>query len=280
MRSDELDRLCSMRNSAVLGLALGILAASLGPTVGEPPNSEDLSQTDVSATPSFPPPILPREKWGAKSALPGMQKQSVMGIILHHTGVRKNPNLSIEAKMRGLQNFSQHIGKVSETKTKPVWPDVPYHYYIDAHGRIAQGRDAHFAGDTNTNYETNGYIQVVVEGDFEKEAPEPAQLTALRNLLVLLLLSWDFPPEAISVHKDHAPTDCPGSNLMAELPALRAAVAEQREQIVNDPKMAVEICAQKLAQGAPSSDCRSSKAMPKRRTPAPSPKSSRPLKSR
>jgi hypothetical protein len=93
-------------------------------------------------------------------------------------------------------------------------------------GRIAEGRDIIFAGDTNTKYDTSGYIQIVIEGDFEKESPDPAQLVALRELLVWLLVSWKIPNDAISTHKDHAPTDCPGKNFLTLLPARRGSAGE------------------------------------------------------
>jgi hypothetical protein len=191
------------------------------------------SDTPDARAARLAPAMVARASWQANAALPGMKAQAISGIILHHTGVRKNPKISVESKMRGLQSFSQRPGQVSSTHAKPAWPDVPYHYYVDVGGRTAEGRDVHFAGDTNTNYDTLGYIQVVVEGDFEKEAPEPAQLAALRDLLVWLTVAWSIPMQRISVHMDHASTDCPGRNFMTALPSLLSQVAEQRAKAIN-----------------------------------------------
>jgi N-acetylmuramoyl-L-alanine amidase-like protein len=179
----------------------------------------------LKADPALQPPvILSRQEWGAKAALPGMTAQKVTGVVVHHTGVLKNSAISLERKMRGLQNFSQNPGEVSPGHLKPSWPDVPYHFYVDSTGRIAEGRDLNFAGDTNTHYDTSGFIQVVLEGDFEKERPTPEQILALRDLLAWLIASRKLTAEAIRVHKDYAETDCPGKNLMPLLPGIIADV--------------------------------------------------------
>jgi hypothetical protein len=225
------ERLRIMKRSVLaFGLLLTVLTCNLCATAGEPEPQWKGRFTGPSSTSPLSLAIVTREQWGAKPALPGMKPQNVAGIILHHTGLPKKPALSLEDKLRGLQNFSQRPGKVSATKSKPARPDVPYHFYIDAKGGIAEGRDVRFAGDTNTNYDTTGYIQVVVEGDFEKETPEPAQLTAVRELLKLLLAAWNLSVERISVHKNHARTDCPGRNFMTALPSVLNEVANQLQQ--------------------------------------------------
>jgi hypothetical protein len=180
------------------------------------------------------PPMLSRERWQAKAPLSGMKPQRPVSIIVHHTGVAQNAKIDLPTKMRNLQSFSQHPGQVSPKRTKPAWPDVPYHFYIDMTGKIAEGRDVGFAGDTNTGYNTVGHIQVVVEGDFEREKPAPAQLAALKNVLVWLALSWNIPIGKISTHKDHAQTTCPGRNLLSLLPELFSAAGDQRRKFVSD----------------------------------------------
>ena len=175
----------------------------------------------------FAPAVVSREQWKARPALPGMKPQRPAGIIVHHTAVAMNPKHPLETKLRNLQSFSQ---RASKEQRRGSWGDVPYHYYIDMTGRIGEGRDVRFAGDSNTHYDTGGFIQVVLEGDFEKEQPAPAQLVALQKLLASLSLAWNVPVQKITVHKNHASTTCPGRNLMALLPRVMAATTQERQR--------------------------------------------------
>ena len=172
------------------------------------------------------PPIVPRSAWGAKPAnTEMMQRQTPREIVIHHTAARQQPKLSLERKLRGLQGFSLNPGTVNG-RPKAAWGDMPYHFYIDAAGRIGEGRDVRYAGDTNTRYATANRIQVVVEGHFDKEQPSPGQLEALDRLVVWLARKYRVPAAKISGHNDHVSTDCPGKSLKSYLPALRAKVAE------------------------------------------------------
>jgi hypothetical protein len=210
---------------------------SSGPATERPGTQAKSIGTLVDDLSPLVPAILDRGGWKAKPALPGMKEQKPLAIILHHTGVRQNPDVALDAKLRGLQSFSQRPGHVSPTRTKPAWPDVPYHYYVDYAGRIAEGREVQYAGDTNTGYDTTSYVQVVVEGEFEQETPAPEQISSLRKILVWLMLAWNVPLEKISIHKDHAPTTCPGRNFVAMLPEVLALVAADRDKAIS------EICA-------------------------------------
>lgn len=169
--------------------------------------------------------IMSRTTWKAK--VPDaklMKQQEPRSIVIHHTSVRQQPNVSLERKMQGLQSFSRVPGKVGNNP-KPAWGDVPYHFYVDARGRVAEGRDVNFAGDSNTKYDLKDRIQVVLEGDFEREEPSAQQLAALQELLTMLSAKYKISPQRITGHNDHAATDCPGKNLKRHFQNLRKGIA-------------------------------------------------------
>lgn len=171
------------------------------------------------------PAIVSREQWGAKAHLPGAKPHIIKQLTIHHTGVKSNPARSLEDKLRGLQAFSQREDKLENGKTKPAWPDIPYHYYISIDGRIGEGREWFFAGDTNTEYDPSGHLLIVVEGEFGQEQPSKAELESLTALTTYCCWKFRLTSEQIASHKDYSKeTDCPGESLYALLPALRAHV--------------------------------------------------------
>jgi hypothetical protein len=195
--------------------AAGLAAAALGAAT-----SLALAQSGAA------PEIVPRSAWGAMPARTEMMKpQTPREIVIHHTSVKQQPKLSLERKLRGLQGFSQNPGTVNG-RPKVAWGDMPYHFYIDSAGRIGEGRDVDYAGDTNTKYSTANRIQIVLEGHFDKQEPSPAQLQSLDRLVVWLVRKYRVPAGKISGHNDHVSTDCPGKHLKSYLPTLREKVAK------------------------------------------------------
>jgi hypothetical protein len=206
MRSGGLQRCCGV------GLALVLAALATG--------SLALAQDGAA------PEIVPRSAWGAKPAKTDMMTpQTPREIVIHHTSVKQQPKVSLERKLRGLQGFSQNPGTVNG-RPKVAWGDTPYHFYIDSAGRIGEGRDVAYAGDTNTKYSTANRIQIVLEGHFDKEEPSPAQLASLDKLVVWLARKYRVSASKISGHNDHVSTDCPGKHLKSYLPMLREKVAK------------------------------------------------------
>ena len=176
------------------------------------------------------PNILSRPGWGASNSIKEMKEHTPHHITIHHTGSPQK-DTSIEKKMQNLQNFSQKPGRLASGRHKPAWPDVPYHYFIAIDGRIAEGRDIKYVGDTNTDYDPTGHILVVLEGNFEIDAPSLKQLDSLYELAYWLADYWKIRASEIKGHNDYASTACPGKSLKSLLPAVRQRIEEAMQAI-------------------------------------------------
>lgn len=175
--------------------------------------------------------ILSRSGWGANPPTLEMPANAALRLTVHHTATRTNPGRPLATKLKSLQAFSQSQAKLADGRSKPAWADVPYHFYIGADGGIAEGREVRFVGDTNTNYNPYGHVSVVVEGNFEVEQPSPLQIAALEQLLVHLALTYGLDADSIDSHRTFAATACPGKNLLALMPDIKADVARRLQQL-------------------------------------------------
>lgn len=209
-------------------LSLVYLAVGLVPLMVWLPDGRGESLLD-----RVKPDIVTRQHWGAKEPAFAMSPHLPRFITVHHTAVRQQPKVSVVQKMRNLQTFSQTEAHLPTGRRKPEWADVPYHFYIDCAGRIAEGRNMDYAGDTNTPYNPTGHIQVVLEGNFEAEEPSHQQLRSLEQLALWLALMRDIGVSDIKGHKDYVATACPGKNVHAKLPELRKWVADKARKLMD-----------------------------------------------
>ena len=173
---------------------------------------------------------MTRAEWGAKPPIMAMRDNVPDRLTVHHTATRQNRKHSLASKLTNLQAFSQKDSKLADGRLKKAWADVPYHYYVDVGGAVAEGREERFVGDTNTNYDPAGHIAIVVEGNFEVEQPTPAQIEALEELLTELARRYAIPAERISYHRAFAQTACPGKNMIARMAEIQAEVVRRLAQ--------------------------------------------------
>jgi hypothetical protein len=150
--------------------------------------------------------IVSVSAWGGTPADPAMvRKQTITHITLHHQGEPFPQGKDPVQYLRNLQTWSRN--------TKH-WADIPYHYIIDLDGRIYEGRDINYAGDTNTEYDPTGHALIEVVGNFEEVEPNQKQLDAVVDLMAMLAAKYHVPVERIASHRDFsAQTVCPGANL-------------------------------------------------------------------
>jgi hypothetical protein len=172
------------------------------------------------------PAIVSRSEWNAKEPAHEMKPQKPKRILVHHTGSKKHLGASILKKMANLQRFSQAKEKLADGRTKLAWADVPYHFYVDAEGKIAEGRAITAEGDTNTKYDPSGYVQVVLEGNFEIEEPSDAQIKSLKALTLWLSGRYAIDSEDVSYHQAVAQTACPGKNLIDRMKDVKSVVTD------------------------------------------------------
>jgi len=156
-------------------------------------------------------------------------------LTVHYTGVEKRSKQTIEQKLRILFDYSvKEVSLEAPTPAKDVtieaaknpakpppprnkkpikkkkpWGDIPYHYYLDLDGKVAEARDPAYQPDSNTKYNRDGHITIVVEGNAADGITEKQKMK-LFSLMKLLQTTHQIPLSRVGAHKDFAATDCPG----------------------------------------------------------------------
>ena len=146
-------------------------------------------------------------------------------VTLHHTGSAQPlmPHENPVDKLRGLQSWGA---------AERNWWDVPYHYLLDLDGRIYQGRDHRYMGETNTTYDPAGHFLISMIGNYERQEPSPQQLGAIADMMAWAIRSNGLSLDRIGGHYHYANTGCPGQHLRKYLEdgTLRRMVAERLDR--------------------------------------------------
>ncbi len=172
------------------------------------------------------PKIVSRAEWGAAPPVIDLVPHRIRFITIHHAGVARKTEPAFFTRLRNLQSWSQRDDQLAGGQKKPMWSDIPYHYYIDWDGTTAECREIVFPGDTNTTYDVWGHALVCLEGSLSSDAYTKEQKQATYDLVAWLAWRYRVPAENIKGHRDYAPgeTDCPGDAAYASLPELREHV--------------------------------------------------------
>lgn len=164
--------------------------------------------------------MISREQWGARPANGAFEEHTIERITIHHSddsGTTTGPAL-----YRIWQGWHQHLG----------WPDVAYHFIIGRDGQVYEGRPHQAAGDTATEYDPNGHLLIVVEGDYDEAKPSQEQLESLAQMVAWASLRFDVPVATISGHRDHAATTCPGGHLYEKIED--GSIAARADAIIDE----------------------------------------------
>jgi hypothetical protein len=176
---------------------------------------------EVATVASLPPVVAASETAGGANMRLRIPHR-ITHVTLHHTGDAQplRPQDDPAAKLRGLQSWGA---------SDRNWWDVPYHYLLDLEGRIYEGRDFHFMGETNTAYDPGGHFLISVIGNYERQEATPAQLASIADMMAWAIREFDLPLDRIGGHYNYANTGCPGQHLKKYLEdgTLRRMVSER-----------------------------------------------------
>jgi hypothetical protein len=177
----------------------------------------DLDTIPVPARP-YAIDVVSREEWGAAPWRGTFTTHEINQITIHHAG--DLVGVTGPAQFRGWQDWHFHLG----------WPDIAYHFIVGQDGRVYEGRPYTAVGDTATSYDPTGHLLLVVEGNFDEDTPSDEQLEMLAQMIAWGSIQFDVPVDAITGHRDHAATTCPGDALYAKIQD--GTLSSRAEQII------------------------------------------------
>lgn len=140
-------------------------------------------------------------------------------VTVHHDGLDE---LFWSTKARDTATRIEHyrVGHLGRG-----WADIGYHLVIDRGGVLWQGRAVRWQG-AHVQYHNEGNIGVLVIGNFDRQSPTVAQLTALRRVLVDLRTTYHIRRGEVYTHKEwkDAQTACPGRTLQPKVEQIRRVI--------------------------------------------------------
>jgi hypothetical protein len=134
-------------------------------------------------------------------------------LTIHHTGLYVNTSTARNSVARDMQGvLAAHV--------RLRYGDIGYHFAVDYSGCVWEGRSlahqgAHVSGANEHN------IGVVLLGNFERQRPAQAQMSALRSLVSALTQRYGISSRRIYGHRDLGATACPGRYLYPGVTNLR-----------------------------------------------------------
>lgn len=177
-------------------------------------------------------PIMSRAGWGADARRGSNTEQTPYRVTVHHTeGHRAVGEADAKATTKGTQWYHM-VGRGLEGKEN--FDDIGYHFLIAGDGRVIEGRHAEYLG-AHAGGANDGNIGISMMGNFNKIKPSNAQIESLTRLVTYLSIKYHKDPSTVGFlepHKHYTLTDCPGSNMMRILDALRHKIDKENELIV------------------------------------------------
>ncbi len=220
----------SGRSAEVSNVRLTALDGTKGPDPTKPSLAARIFGKAAVARPAGPR-VFSRAEWGSPEATSSPrwepEYRPLTRVIVHHTAAAVNPSNSAAA-VRAIWDYHANTNG---------WGDIGYNYLVDLNGNIFQGRyyDQTYAQQTNqevvaghalsNNYGTTG---IATLGNFTDQGVSNAMVHSVGHMAGYKAMTHNFNPGAGSNlvgHRDVGQTNCPGNNMYANLPTVRAVAS-------------------------------------------------------
>lgn len=174
-------------------------------TIAPTTTTSSTTTTTTTVPPGNPVQIICRDAWGAVPPTGEFILHEIERITVHHTGALIEDNALSPGFTRRHQRYHQgeELG----------WPDIAYHFLIDSHGYVYEGRRWDAVGDTRTSYDPTGHLLISVKGNFNEQVITAVQYERLVEMLAWGAGEFSIDPTEITGHRDWAATACPGDSL-------------------------------------------------------------------
>jgi hypothetical protein len=161
--------------------------------------------------------VRPRSEWAGGEPVPARMNamRPIRYVTVHHDGMSPfYGNTEQDGKKR-----LELIRRAHRGKPEP-WGDIGYHFAVDRAGNVWECRPLNYQG-AHVKYHNEGNIGVLALGNFDRQQPTEAQLSALRRHVAVLMKTFDVSSSRLRTHQEWAATACPGRNLQTYVDAAR-----------------------------------------------------------
>ncbi len=255
-RADELQLRASRRPRGTVRVEVVAVSAAAHAIAGARAAGADARAAQLGGQP----PIVPRADWGGETVIPRARPAygAVEVAFVHHTE---------NANAYGPDDSAAIVLAIAKYhRDVKGWNDVGYNYLVDRFGRIYEGRaggiDLPVIGAHTQGYNSRS-TGIAILGSFTGEPAPVAALDAVARLIgwklphhgapvigFHVLISGGGPAnryrygtrvalQRINGHRDGDSTACPGDQLYAQLPDLRARSASVAGPLVVSARVAL-----------------------------------------
>ncbi|MEV5339777.1 FG-GAP-like repeat-containing protein [Streptomyces sp. NPDC052676] len=228
------------------GLRVELVDPDGGASPERDADTSALRTTAAEPTAAPRPAVTPRSGWGADESMvqdPPTYTTDTKAVFVHHTAGTNDYTCAESASIvRGI--FTYHVQSNG-------WNDIGYHFLVDKCGTVFEGRaggiDKPVLGAHTYGFNTDT-SSISVLGDYNTATTNTAVRESVAKVAAWKLGLYGVNPSGtvvltaaadngkytagqkvtlnrISGHRDGYPTECPGRNLYADLPAIRALAA-------------------------------------------------------